>query len=282
MITLTESIQMALNENLGTFDGLLDICEYCAQAIYSACNGAEISTNEEYNIKVSKDDLEGMSNVFFKEIQFNIIFVDTQNKFAQYVPNAKLDKRTNLFNKIEVNIFIDYTKEIEPYEICNSLLHELTHAYQDYKMKLKGTDYFAKLAQFYADAEVTDDADDIRNTIRQALYLSLSVEKAAFIAQFQAELELSKKPIYTPVDAMEVLRETDAYKFFCEMKNFIEEYKKGNLEDDAIKTITDEYNRISKTNYMPQKVFKKLEFLMDKAIKKFDRVIEKLCIERYS
>lgn len=286
MITLTERLKNSLNqqidESFGQFPGLSNIAQFCANEIFMTCNGEDIDPVEVYTLTFDRKDFDDIDKVFFKKLEFNIKFVQSSSVRAEYIPNSKIDKRSMRFNKVEINLFISYAQEIDAKEIWKDLMHELTHAYTDYKLKLKGIDYFKKLASFYSKVEYDDNISELQNQIRQALYLTLGVEKQAFIAQFEAELELSDAQIHNPSEAMEVLRNTDVYRFYCDLNNYVEEYFKGNIEEEAVKIITDEYNSISGTNYQPVKVFKKLKFLMDKAIEKFDKVIEKLCLDRFS
>ena len=107
MKTLTEVLHIALNEHLGVFEGLRSICEYCSQEIFNACNGAEIEPEEEYSLVIDKEDLEGIPNVFFNKINFNIEFEDSLNKVAEYIPISKIDNKTLLFRDINVNVFIN-------------------------------------------------------------------------------------------------------------------------------------------------------------------------------
>lgn len=269
-------------EKYGQFPGLLDQTEYFANEIFMQCNGADINPKETYDMIFTKSMLDGIPGVFYKRASFHIHFVEDVNVRASYRVNSSLDKKSMIFKNIDIDLNISYLTEIEPYEIQSSLLHEFTHAYQDYMTQLKGEKYFNKFAEFYRDVEYTDDESDMRNLVKQVLYLTLGHERQAFIAQFAAELELTKKPIKNPADAMEALRETDVYNAYCEMRNFIEQYFEDNIKEDTVKTITDEYNRISHTHLSSNKVFKKLKFLLDEAIAKFDKVIEKLCIQMYS
>lgn len=286
MITLTErlksSLNQQINESFGQFPGLSNIAEFCANEIFMACNGEFVKPNETYTLAFNRNDFDCIDKVFFKEVEFNIKFVKASDTRAAYMPSAKIDKRTMRFKKVEINLYLSYEKEINAKELWRDLMHELTHAYTDYKLKLKGIDYFNQLGEFYSKVEYDPNAPDIQNQIRQALYLTLGVEKQAFLAQFDAEIELSEKQIKTPADAMEILRNTEVYSFYADLKAFIDEYFNDNLEEEAIELITSEYNRISNTNYQPVKVFKKLKFLIDKAIEKFDKVIEKLCLDRFS
>jgi hypothetical protein len=69
------------------------------------------------------------------------------------------------------------------------------------------------------------------------------------------------------------------YKAYKSLYYYINLYKDNKLDDFEINVITKEYNKISGTQLTANKVFKKLEFLINKSNRKLDNIIGKLCLE---
>ena len=111
------------------------------------------------------------------------------------------------------------------------------------------------------------------------MYFLLGYEKNAFIAQIKADLENNKDKIYGPIDALNVLKKSETYVTYQRLNKAIGRYFNNNLSEEKIKEIEDAYTDITGQKMTWNKIFKKLQALSDKTMKKLDKILPKLCVE---
>lgn len=258
-------------EKYGIYDGLEELVDFIDKEIY---NNYRKDRKNRFELEYTREQLKDFKNIFFEELHLNVDM--TKNIGAEYEDKyAKLNPETLLLEKVIIDIEVNNDNEI-----IGNLQHELTHAYNQYCSLLKGNDYFKELSMSTFYKNMTNlKGDTLKKHIRQIMYLTLDEERNAFIAQMAAELKNNKDIIEDPYDAFKVLKESQVFRTYKSLYYYINLYKQNKLEDDKIKTITDEYNDISSSNLTSNKVFKKLEHLIDKSNKKLNKIIGKLCLK---
>lgn len=254
-------------ERYGIYDGCESLAKYITDKILK--NGLD----NQY--KFTKDELKGFKNIFFNNL---IIDIDSsENKGGEYFDN---DELTNdlLFDEVWINL---YVQENHKSLILETIMHELTHAYNNYMMILKNDDNYIKTSSSLLYQNITNTNTDSNNEffLKKALYLLLGYEQNAFFSQIKAELSKHKEKIKTPLDALQILKKSNVYKAYIRLNNEISDYMNDKLSDDEIKEIEDLYYNITNKKETANKIFKKLKALSNKTLKKLDHQLPKLCIE---
>lgn len=255
-------------EKYGIYDG----CEQLAKYITNEINKNGFDNQYEFN----KNDLLNFNNIFFNKL---IVDIDSSsNDGGEYIDN---DELTNdlLFDEVFINLYINKENRSS---IQETLMHELTHAYNNYMMLLKNDKNYLNMASSILYQKI----NDLHNTknsneyfIKKALYLLLGYEKNAFFAQIKADLQKYKKKIKTPLDALKILKQSNIYQAYLRLNQNINDYMHNELSDEIIHEIEDAYYNITGQKETSNKIFKKLKILSDKTLKKLDTQLPKLCIE---
>ena len=242
-------------EKYGIYEG----CEELAQYVYEKVK--KDGMDNQYIF--TSDELKSFKNIFFKTI---IIDIDTsENTGGQYLDNEELNDDL-LFDEVNINIYLYENRLSEVKEI---LMHELTHAYNNYMMCLKGDDGYINAAKSLMYKNIHKNSSNKNEfLIKKALYLLLGYEKNAFFAQIKAELENHKEKIKNPYDALKVLK-----------KSKINAYFDNTLENKNIDEIEKAYLEITGEKKTADQIFKTLRNLSRKTLKKLDTILPKLCIE---
>lgn len=271
------SIDLPLNLMLYEARGLYKGLEELVEKIYLDAVKASKKCSGTINLEYDREELQGISNIFFNRLYINIDFRKS-NKSSEgfYQNNFNVNPSTMLFDEVKIELNTNCFKDIQ-----KLLYHELTHAYQNYRQILnsdsdKTLQYM--LNGFYSVA-VKMSEDNIRQYVRDILYSTFGAEQNAFMTELAYELKQHKQTIKNPKDALEVLRNTNIYNAYKSLFCYIELYNDRKLSNDIEETIADEYNNICNTNLSANKVFKKLEFLLNKSFKKLNDNIGRLCLE---
>lgn len=78
---------------------------------------------------------------------------------------------------------------------------------------------------------------------------------------------------------MNVLKKSETYVTYQRLNKAIVRYFNNNLSEEKIKEIEDAYVAITGQKMTRNKIFKKLQSLSDKTMKKLDKILPKLCVE---
>ena len=170
-------------EKYGVYDGCEELAKYIVK----------LAKKDGYHtvVKLAKDNLQDFKNIFFENITVNI---DTsEDNGAEYIDNEELNKDL-LFDEVVINVFL--TKQYIS-ELQSTLMHELTHAYNNYMMLLKGNRNYINVAKstLYKNIVSFPEKINAEYHIKRAMYFLLGYEKNAFISQIKAELENNKDKI---------------------------------------------------------------------------------------
>jgi len=253
-------------EKYGIYEG----CEELAQYVYERVK--KDGMDNQYTF--TSDELKSFKNIFFKTL---IVDIDTsENAGGQYLDNEELNGDL-LFDEVNINIYLYENRLSEVKEI---LMHELTHAYNNYIMCLKGDNGYINAAKSLMYKNIQkNSSNDNEFLIKKALYLLLGYEKNAFFAQIKAELENHKEKIKNPYDALKVLKKSKIYIAYNKLNNEINSYFDNTLENKNIDEIEKAYLEITGEKKTADQIFKTLRSLSRKTLKKLDTVLPKLCIE---
>ena len=266
-------------EKYGVYDGLNDLILRIEKDIKKMIKNPD--NKEGFQLKYSNENLKDIKNIFFSKLIIDISLND-ENEEGNYEDNDEINKDNLLFDEVYIDI---YTRKdinnIHIDDIVESIKHEFIHAYNNYNLLLKNNKSLTELSDsdFYNKLYPKLYFNEFEKYIRKVLYFTLQEEQNAFIGQLSDELRQNKSKVKNPKDALNILKNSIIYQTYKDLYVHIQEYKDNKLSKEYIDLITDEYNNICNTKLTANKVFKKLEFLIKKSIKKFDNIIGKLCLE---
>ena len=180
-------------EKRGVFDGAAEIAECIYDIIF-------VDGHSSDEVEISLDDLESkakdlglkLQNIFFKSI---VIDISTKHS-GDYVAGA-FRIEDSIYNYMydmfeEISIGILYNPDTIPgkSDVVDTLVHELTHAYTEWNLQLKGMTMVAgksnsvKSADYYNQLSTEMDEDEIndKKVGEYFFYLTYGHEKNAFFA----------------------------------------------------------------------------------------------------
>lgn len=278
---LLSHTKIYLNESRGIFDGCYDLAIFLNEKITKA-----ISKNKSY-IEIDKKSIEDVikQKMFFEKI--SLLIDRTSDIFtARYrLDNVNLSD-SGLLEDVCIYIGVkEYSRYRENY--VDILVHELTHAFNNYNLIIHGASSiydmikdidYDRMRDFHA-----HNVPSIIRELRRSLYILQPYEKNSFISQLITNIkelmetgEIKEKHNLTSSEIMDYIRKTDIYKAYKDISILISLYKNGELSENEIKSIEDEYNKIYKTNNKKCKhIMHILEVLMNRAIYKIENVLPK-------
>ena len=236
-------------EKAGTYNGQMKLAVDIAKELYRDLKNNRI-------LKYNRDTLidRGLENIFFKEIV--IIYSATKNSY--YNARENFDKDSKLFD--EVKIYINSVENIEYKDILVSLVHELTHAWEDYNRHLDGIISICKLTgdkSKYAIASLEDySAEEVEDVLREFVkkfdYLTAAFERNAYASELRACLEANREKINGYNDALNVFFDSDIFKELSLLIETFEAYK----NNDTIKQIAAKQYNLLFSEYKKNKQIK--------------------------
>lgn len=257
-----------LTEKYGIYNGLEELCETVNVELLNHLNNYE----KQFHLVFNRNELKDIPNVFFDRL---IIYIDMTRKNGGALNEPKsLNKETLLFDTLEVFILPNSSDEI-----IGILKHEMTHAFRKYNILLNNKSFIDWFDLGIYQKISTMTKEIAKDDLRRILYFTLGYERNSFIAQLTDELRIQKAKVNTPMDALKVLKSTSIYNTYKMFLKKIVMYKRGILSKKATEEFVKEYNNISGTEYQPVKVFKKLEYLAQKSMKKLNGIIGRLCLK---
>lgn len=269
----TYSLNNVILEKYGIYKGCEELVDYIISDIRKIAK-KEGSYDNQYTY--NRDDLKAFDNIFYNNL---IIDIDTSvDDSDDYEDNEELNDEL-LFDEVYINI---YSTEVTYTSLKTSLLHELTHAYNNYMMLAKGNNNYKKAAaaDYYSKLVDPENESESEENLKIILYFLLGYERNSFFAQVKGYLDKQDEKIKNPLDAIAVLKECPVYVKYKKVNDDINQFFNGKLPSGTIKDYEIAYEKITGEKKTANQIFKKLKALSDKAMKKLDRVIPKLCIEK--
>ena len=300
-------------EKRGVFDGAPEIAECIYDIVF--VDGRSSDT-----VEISLDDLESkakdlglrLQNIFFKSISIDI----TTEHSGDYVA-GKFNIEDSIYNYIydmfeEISISLLYDPDMIPgkSDVVDTLVHELTHAYTEWNLQLKGMTMVSgksnsvKSADYYNQITAEMDDDEIKdNKVGEYFfYLTYGHEKNAFFASIANKA----RKYNSYAIAIEELKKDKAFNEYlavfsaCKLKqkeleekkkreNIIREKKlrgeklteedlkepKKLLKPSLDKSIVDAWRKFNKRNYTDDKIWKTIINDACKSYKKLKNIIKK-------
>lgn len=236
----------------------------------------------EDTLELDKKDLEEYPNIFFNKL---IIYL--YGKTGYNVSKSKYIDSEKTFDKVIININPDEYYDYK--DIVKCLVHELLHAYNEYKNYLtnsntklvnltdKNSSYFKTI--FSNNITIENICKRICNNIRKW-------EQNAYISELSTELENNKFDFYKYSEhkdaykkAFEIFRNSDMWIQYSTLKKYLT-LLKDNSDENKLK-FQNAYNNINNTSLSFNKIYKKLNGIFDIILNKINRLIPKLIYDYY-
>lgn len=239
----------------------------------------------ENSFKLDGNDLKEYSNIFFKELIIELV-----NNTSGYLANkSKYLKDEKLFDTVIININYNDCKRY--LNLCSTIMHEMLHAYNEYKSyisnsPLKLKDITNTKSNYYktifngSEISPSNICKRIINNIRQ-------FEQNAYLSELSTVLDTHKFDIskYNTVNdaykqALEIFKNSDTWTQYSVLWNYINELQDDGSEEDKIE-FANTYNEINNTSLTYNKIYKKLDGLFNKILKRIETTVPKLFYQYY-
>lgn len=266
---LHNKAHMVLEKN-GVYEG----CSELATVLWKDAKKRYDKGERSFEIRYKREDLKKLKNLFFSELVLDYEFNEEDDNGAEYEDNDSVNKQTMLFDEVIIDVYLANCSDLR-----TILMHELTHAWDNYNRLMKDNMSFYDKASsdFYGKIVDQMTSSEVEENIKRILYFTLKEERDAFVAQLAGDLENSKRKVKTPKDALQVLMKSKIYITYKLLLDTVNEYSAKDSEYKEM--IARVYNDICETSLTPNKVMKKLQFLMNKSMKKINTIMGKLCVE---
>lgn len=252
-----------INEKYGAYNGQVDfvvqIADYIEKNLF-------LTSNDELEIEILGDDLvdEKFENVFFDKL---IIKYQKGIRHSGYVSlNDNFNEKTKRLNK--VIIYLNDTDIKRNYNnTISTLIHELTHAWEDYNRNITNNLTLNDLISQkfdYKENIKQDSSDNFYKTLaKQIEYYLSKFEINAFLSELSTSLYKNKNKIDNYSDAINIFKSDETWI------SYITLYKELNgLSEIKLSKFTMFYNDINKTNFTENKLLKKLNNRFEKVFRK--------------
>lgn len=197
-----------LNEAYGVFDGCEELSDYICDELGKGyvTNPMQINVNNEW----------------VKDIKISFFDNATNDYDASYAPVGS--KITNgQFEPLVLNVGFDslYNRN----ELKVALMHELTHAYEDYNRRENGKDSLVDVGEKFGYFKNISGSYKTKNEeyVSSLLYYITSFEKNAHIAQFVGELRNNPNRFKSVEEVTNFLKQTEIYTTYEAVNSLIEE-----------------------------------------------------------
>ena len=212
-----------LNESYGVFNG----CETLAREIFNRIKEIDLQNGESRNIT-----LKMKGNHWIDSIEVFVFCDENSHTGASFNPYSEIilcgDRKK--FSPLKL------TLNLKSSNIVVCLMHELTHAYEDYNRRIKQKKSILQKAydNGYHLNNSIGNYDNAKKYLSFILYYLNDFEINAHISQIKGELQNCNKHFVNIEQIVDFLRETDVYKRYHIIKNYI----------DFFSGVTDELSQI--------------------------------------
>lgn len=259
-----------LNEKYGVFDGCENLARRICEYIVKWNKTVTVNSPKIVKFKISDSNWVGVVEL--------LLYNDTNSNIAAaYVPN-----KSNIIDKVFNTLYLQINlKNFSKEKILVSLMHELTHAYEDYNRIVKGketlsdvvlkTGYNRNLVGMYM---------GYKNCLSYIFYYIHGFERNAFITDLYAELKNCHERFVKIDDIIDFLKHTDFYGNYMVICDWIDDIAKIDNKDEQDAILKFCENDISNMKFRSYKHF--VKYLLKKKysiLKKYNTLIPKIAYD---
>lgn len=272
------TIDYKLYENAGLYDGIEELSKFLTNKIKS-------HQEKKFIIKYNYDDIQlrKFHNIFFNQIIISCVRDKNHSNIGEYISNDVVDFNisTNRFNFVRINLELTINNNSQ--EVYQSLLHELTHAWDDYNSYKNGTTSIKQAGidiNYSNIINLINNGNDANELIGKIFYFLSDIEINAFMEQFAGYLYnyLEDNTIIDPHKAYNIIKDSDIYKNYESIGSILCTLNNNDTYNETKLLLTNKYNKLHNTTYSSHKVFKILNNQYKRIMRRIESNIGKLCI----
>lgn len=221
---------------------------------------------------IDEEGKEIFENIFFDKI---VIDASQDNNDTAYLSaKSHYNNKTKSLDLVYIKI---NTKEDDSYDkLVRSLVHEITHAYENYKRLLSGKDSLASLSKRgtkYCNVINLSNDGSFEDVVKGIEYRLTSFKRNAYLTELKTSLE--GKHIRDYKQALDIFETTDVRQQYIAIYSFVND--KGVDWEDFCNT----YNEEFETNYTTTKFKKWITNRVNKVYKKMMKLVPKVYFDYY-
>lgn len=255
-------------ESNGIYDNQIKIVKHIIKKIKSSSKDKTIIPSSEFDF-----------DVFFKEIE---LVKDEHNTSYDSDECDYLDDE-GIMDKV----YITFNPDSK--ELTTDLVHELTHAWDDYNSYVKEAPVIPieiSTSDRYENArEAANQAKEFRKSFKtkkfdaqeyctHAVYSLMKVEQNAFISEIHAIFVDHEDDLLSYKEALELFKNSKSYKDFKLIQSFID-----NISEDDKNLFVKTYNKINDVNWTWNKIYKKINHQLTNYFSKVSKHIARAYYE---
>lgn len=272
------NIDYKLYENAGLYDGIEYLSKFLTNKIKS-------HQEKKFVIKYNYDDIQlrKFHNIFFNQIIISCVRDKKHSNIGEYISNDVVDFNisTNRFNFVRINLELTINNNSQ--EVYQSLLHELTHAWDDYNSYKNGTTSIKKASidmNYSNIINLINNGNNEKELIGKIFYFLSNIETNAFMGQFAGYLYdyLEENTIIDPHKAYNIIKNSEIYKNYESIGSVLCTLNNNDTYNETKLLLTNEYNKLHNTTYSAHKVFKILNNQYKRIMRRIESNIGKLCV----
>ena len=214
-----------LNESYGVFDG----CYELAKQIYNNIKEINLKSGESRVLNLHIKNCKWIDT-----FEIMVYYDENSNTGAAYNTSSQIVKSVNNTRKF---LPLKLSVNLASNKIVINLMHELTHAYEDYNRKINDKPSITDKAldNGYYSNNLVGNYDNEKKYISYILYYLTDFEVNAHLSQLKGELQNCDKYFVNIQQIVDFLRKTDVYKRYSIIKNYIDFF--SSISDEKSQSI---------------------------------------------
>lgn len=210
-----------------------------------------------------------------------IVINDYDGLRGAYTPNDTIIGEENRFKEITIHLKADsYTIT----GLTSILMHELTHAYQDYNLRAKNINVADNMKNngYFRAIDTIKNKQGVEKHIAEFFYYLNSLENGADITDFHARLKQAENKTFETIsDAIEFIKKSQVYKDYKVLQEISEWITNNCSTKNSKDAILNAANSISNYKFKSYNGFVKwMKTRVYKVIRKVEEVIPKIACEK--
>ena len=251
-----------LNESYGVFDG----CYELAKQIYNNIKKMNLKNGEGRVLNLHIKNCK-----WIETFEIMVYYDENSNTGATYNSSSQIVKSVNNTRKY---LPLKLSVNLASNNIVINLMHELTHAYEDYNRQINDkpsiTDKALENGYYLNNSVGNYDYD--KKYISYILYYLTDFEVNAHLSQLKGELQNCDKYFVNIQQIVDFLKKTDVYKRYSVIKSYIDFF--SNISDEKSQSII--LSWVSDLSTLKFRTYKNFVNYINKKYNKIERHMNRL------
>lgn len=224
-----------LNESYGIFEG----CEKLTKYIFKKISGITLQNGETRCIKFYVNGFKWISN-----IQIRLYRNNKTNTAASYAADSPIliVNGNNRFAPLILSMNVANNNNDK--DIIVGMMHELTHAYEDYNRRVKNKKSIrGRVSDIgYWKNKPVGKYDNDKKFVSYILYYLTDFEVNAYLSELKGELKNCDRHFFSIEEIIDFLKESNIYSNYMAIKDYIDYLKKiksSTLQTEVLQWVDD-------------------------------------------